>query len=217
MVCVPFALCLAWAVRITVQRVATQRALGRIWPVILGIVAGTAYANPTELDWFRDRHTSRVAAGVRYCIAATPWDTRRDIYMTPSMYWRFRVLFPPTLRERLRVAVEATAPDWWRLTTTDIVERFRPLPAPGDAYLLATPEQLAGGAEVWDYFVPLPGAALDAWRRSAPLQVLNLGGRALIVPACATADNTRWRLMLLGGDALAVDPDGTRDHDPTAG
>jgi hypothetical protein len=127
-----------------------------------------SFANPHELRGFRDRPTGRVGAAIREFIAATDWGPHVPIYMTPSTYWRYRILFPENLCAQLRVAAAEEAPDWWRKVTPDIAARYAALPGPESGYLLVTPVQLAGAAESWDYGVGLPAGELAAWQNRPP-------------------------------------------------
>lgn len=140
----------------------------RSWPAVLAALAAISFANPRELNGFRDRPTSRIGVAVSQIAATTQWDHDRDIFMAPSLYWRFRILFPQELRSRLRVAADGEAPTWWRDTCADITSRSAPLPPPSDAYLLATPRQLRGETEQWDYGVGLPRERLSAWQTVEP-------------------------------------------------
>jgi len=166
--CVPFALCLAWMVRRGAGVAMNAAWIERSWPAVLAALAAISFANPRELNGFRDRPTSRIGVAVSQIAATTQWDHDRDIFMAPSLYWRFRILFPQELRSRLRVAADGEAPTWWRDTCADITSRSAPLPPPSDAYLLATPRQLRGETEQWDYGVGLPRERLSAWQTVEP-------------------------------------------------
>jgi len=167
--CIPFALCLASVVGHYASKIARAREVSawafRLWPAAVVLVMLAGVAGLRDLRGFRDRPTGRVGDAIDRMIPATVWDITKTIYMTPSAYWRYRILFPEHLRSRLRVAVADGAPDWWRSITPDITERCLPLPDPRDAYLLVTPTQLEGSAESWDYGVTLPPAQLAAWPR----------------------------------------------------
>jgi len=173
--CIPFALCLGWWTRRAGKRLAAPMWVTRGWPAVAAFVVAVSYVGAYGLNGFRDRATSRVGLAIERCVSESPWDDHSDIFMSPSMYWRFRVLVPAPLRSRLRVAVDEHAPDWWKKVCPDIVRREEPLPPPGQAYLLATPAQLRGECEQWDYGVPLPADRLDAWRAAPALATLVRG------------------------------------------
>jgi len=175
-VCVPFALC----VGATVYRFATivrpLRVIHATWPLTLGLILAVAYANAYELRSFRDRLTSRIGHAITGLIADGTLNDAPEIHMTASMYWRFRVLFPEPLRSRLRVSTDDTTPDWWRTTTTDIVDRqVSGVPAPS-ALLVATPTQLSGVPERWDYGVALAPRSIEAWKQSVRVGVVDRHG-----------------------------------------
>ncbi len=175
-VCVPFALC----VSATVFRLATivrpQRVIQSTWPVTLGLILGVAYANAYELRNFRNRLTSRIGTAMTRLIADGTLDNAPEIHMTASMYWRFRVLFPEPLRSRLRVSTDDTTPKWWRATTTDIVDRqVAGVPA-SSAMLVATPTQLSGEPERWDYGVALATRSIESWKQSMHVGVVDRDG-----------------------------------------
>ena len=175
-VCVPFALCVA----ATAYRLATimrpQRVIQSTWPVTLGLILAIAYANAYELRSFRNRLTSRIGTAMTRLIADGTLDDAPEVHMTASMYWRFRVLFPEHLRNRLRVSTDDTTPDWWRATTTDIVDRqVAGLPTP-DALLVATPKQLSGAPERWDYGVALARRSIETWKQSVRVGVVDRNG-----------------------------------------
>jgi len=123
--------------------------------------------------------------------------------MTPSLYWRFRVLFPADLRDRLRVATDEAAPSWWKDVCPDIAARLEPLPSPDQAYLIATPMQLRGELEQWDYGVPLPAADLAPWRASPAAVVLVRDSDHRIGPRRADVPGGETILLLVGGDPPA--------------
>ena len=191
--CVPFALCLGWAAP-AIFRLATTRAVGAGFGLSLVGVFAVGIADRRDLNGFRDRETSRIAATVVELVRDTRWAADRPVYMTPSTFWRFRILFPPELRDRLRVATADEAPDWWKTTTPDIAERRHPLPPPDQAYLLATPRQVAGDTEYWDYGVGLPREQLTDWADTAV--VGRDTGRAAPLD-CATSHDVSRRILLL--------------------
>jgi hypothetical protein len=166
--CVPFALCLAWCVCRAGKALLRPRWRSSAWALAAVAVVALALVDGRALNGFRDRDTSRVGRAIAQMIPSIP-DDGRDIFMTPSMYWRFRALFPDALRGRLRVAASEDAPTWWRHVCPDIAKRARPLPGPNEAYLVATPRQLRGEAEHWDYGVPLPSEGLASWGESPTL------------------------------------------------
>ena len=75
-------------------------------PLVLPAIVALSFVHPQVLNGFRDRPTSRVGEAVRRITADTDWATGREIFMPASLYLRFRILFPPELRDRLRVAVD---------------------------------------------------------------------------------------------------------------
>jgi len=215
--CVPFALCLAAA---TQRLIATRFRLARShagWPVWMLSIVAVSYAVPDDLSTFRDRPTSRIGVAITRLIQDDTLDEAAEIHMTPSMYWRFRVLFPPELRERLRVSTQGNAPDWWRDTTIDIVARHVTGAPPADAVLLATPLQLAGDAERWDYGVGLEPAALAVWHRAANLGVVDCG-RMTPVLRLAAPDEGRGPLLVLRRiDRAPLERKAERTHDADMG
>ncbi len=171
--CIPFALCLAWASRRTLALALQPVWINRCWPIAMAAVLVLAQTDRHHMNGFRDRPTGRVGRAISQLIATTDWDDGSEIFMTPSSYWRYRILFPNDLRSRLRVATDDDAPDWWRTVNVDIASRWQPLPTPAEAYLIATPLQLAGGTEHWDYEVGLPEDGLEAWRQARPVSVVS--------------------------------------------
>ncbi len=171
--CIPFAFCVAYVVMRFVTKIEAARPasvwIPRLWPAITVLVVALSYANPHELRGFRDRPTGRVGDAIREFIVANDWNPSLPIYMTPSSYWRYRILFPPALRSQLRVAAASHAPEWWRNVTPDISAREGAIPDPDKAYLLVTPSQLDGRPESWDYDVELPKESLHAWQSHPPL------------------------------------------------
>lgn len=199
--CIPFALCLGWWVRRAGEATIASTWVTRGWPAVAAGVVALSYVGANGLNGFRDRATSRVGEAIRQCTVNPPWSDQAEIFMTPSMYWRYRVLFPASTRERLRVTADESSPQWWKKVTFDIASRAKPLPPPGDAYLLATPAQLRGECEQWDYGVSLPHEAIRAWRDAPVLATLVRGADKRIsrVDAGSTAANKI--LMLLGPTA----------------
>jgi 4-amino-4-deoxy-L-arabinose transferase-like glycosyltransferase len=199
--CIPFALCLAQVVGWFIAKIEAARPasnwIPRLWPALTVLVVALSLANPHELRGFRDRPTGRVGDAIRELIAATDWNPRLPIYMTPSSYWRYRILFPENLRAQLRVAAAADSPDWWRDVTPDIAARESSLAGPEDAYLLVTPIQLAGGVESWDYGVGLPEEELAVWRNRPPsLVVARSRDRRLFVAPDANSGQESVALLL---------------------
>lgn len=162
----PFAICFAQLLRQVLSSSIGESQLNKIRPVVLAAIIALAFYHPHELHGFRKRHTQRVAEAVGQAVAETQWDSHRLIFMSAPMYIRYRILFPPQLRDRLRIAVDSESPDWWRGACLNVEDRHEALPQPGSAYLLATPKQLAGTGEAWDYDVLLPRVPLKAWRES---------------------------------------------------
>ncbi len=197
--CVPFALCLGWLAHRTLNLTPSPSWVRRGWPLVFVAIVMLAYTNPKELNGFRNRPTKRLGDAVKRLVALTEWDDQREIFMPASLYLRYRILFPPDLRSRLRVAVDGQAQPWWRKASVDIVSRRRPLPGPENAYLIATPLQLTGVPESWDYGVPLPRTELVPWERASSVS-----------GAVQSADDVRGReneegeplLVLLTGDRL---------------
>jgi len=208
--CVPFALCLAWMVRRCAGMAMNAAWIERGWPASFAALAALSFANPRELNGFRDRPTSRIGVAISQIAAATPWDRDRNIFMAPSLYWRFRILFPQELRSRLRVAADGEAPTWWRDACADIASRLAPLPPPGDAYLLATPRQLRGETEPWDYGVGLPRERLLAWQTVGPRTRMSRFADKTIRRSRPGLLGPEPFLLLLGGGP--ADPDRTAKH-----
>jgi hypothetical protein len=164
---IPFALCLGFAIRWSTRVVRRPIVAQCLLSAAAVVIVLASYARPNDLNGFRYRPTAQLARGIERIIAMEAWDDR-EVFMSPSMYKRYHILFPATLRERLRVATDARARDWWRYAAVNIEARQKPLPKPGHAYLLVTPRQLRGEAEFWDYGVPLPAVDLVAWQSVPP-------------------------------------------------
>lgn len=198
--CVPFALCLGWLIHRMVSLTPSPSLARHGWPLVFGAIVALAYINPRELNGFRDRPTKRLGDAVKQLVAVTHWDDQSEIFMPASLYLRYRILFPADLRSRLRVAIDEEAQPWWRDASVDIVSRRRALRGPANAYLIATPLQLTGVPESWDYGVPLPRVGLSAWERASP-----------VFTAIQSADDTGGTpndggaplLVLLTGDRLS--------------
>jgi 4-amino-4-deoxy-L-arabinose transferase-like glycosyltransferase len=197
--CIPFALCVAYGIGRTANtRLAVMARVA--FPIaILGVV-GLAVSDRHQLNGFVNRTTSRLGVAISQ-IAQDPAlaDGDASIFMTPSTYWRYRILFPERLRARLAVSADPSAPDWWKQTTTDITSRFAPLPSPQDAYLIATPTQLRGIPEQWDYGISLPAQRLKPWQAASPRTIIaRLPNRTIQAVAADRAVKNRL-LVLLGG------------------
>jgi len=63
--CIPFALCLGWLLRRSVERIMQPNWAARSWPAVLAGVTCLAFANSHQLNGFRDRPTSRVGEAIR--------------------------------------------------------------------------------------------------------------------------------------------------------
>ncbi|MHC4088839.1 MAG: glycosyltransferase family 39 protein [Planctomycetota bacterium] len=204
---VPFALCFAWAGHRLLRLVFTPGWTSRAWPVALLAIVGLSYANPHEMQAFRHRATQRLGLAVERLVCAIDWDDRRPILMTPALYLRCRILFPTPLQARLRVAADEDAPTWWRQEGDVLLSRQVPLLPPTDAYLLATPSQLAGRPEWWDYEVGLPTGELEAWRRLSPLGRIGVTVDGTIIATPPVYGHNRPFLLLLAdksnGSAIA--------------
>lgn len=187
--CVPFALCTAWmimqALRIFVP--VAMHALAQ--PVVLATLVLASFALPSALEGIRHSHTKMVGLAIKRAISETDWSQAGEIFVHPATYIRFGVLFPPQLRARLRVAVDESSATWWHQSAWDINERVRALPPPRGAFLLATPAQLRGEAELWDYDVILPREPLKLWAEATPLNELALCGDAR-VDALSSCDSS---------------------------
>jgi hypothetical protein len=103
------------------------------------------------------------------------------------------------LRSRLRVAVDADSPSWWRDASVDIVSRCKPLPEPGRAYLIATPSQMSGKPEAWDYGVGLPANELAAWQGISPALTIGVYRDKSIGPMKPDSPDARPLLILSTG------------------
>ncbi len=203
--CVPFALCLARSLMTISDRVglAGEGAKYRAWAAaVFGVVVtALGFANPRELSGFRDRPTGRLGDAIRQIASSMDPGDDKPIFMTASTYWRYRILFPESLRMRLRIAVDADAADWWRDTTFDAVGRAEPLPRPDDAYLIATPRQIRGEAETWDYDVPLPQGPLTAWQNSPTVMAIVRNADRKIEPSTTVEPATDPIVVLAGGQS----------------
>lgn len=159
---IPFALCLGNVIHGVAAAIARRRIrapdalLARAWPAVIVAAMCLFATSRRDLNGFQDRDTRRVGLGIRALLRDPGLPDTGDIVMTASMYWRFGILFPAEHRPRLRVAVPANAPDWWRTTVPGIEARTYTAKADDRATLLATPRQLLGEPEPWDYACPLP-------------------------------------------------------------
>ncbi len=199
---IPFALCLGWLLRSLLSASLGRAWLPRVWPGLAAALLAVSFYNPRELHEFRWRRTQRLAQAVTQVVERTAWDDHRPIFMPASFYLRYRVLFPERLRDRLRVAVDEYALDWWRDAAVDIDKRCETLAPPGDAYLLVTPNQLLGRAESFDYGVFLPREPLVAWRRMKPQLCIVRLTSGDVVPQQAEAKEVEPLLWLLPDAAL---------------
>ncbi|MFQ5463662.1 MAG: glycosyltransferase family 39 protein [Phycisphaerae bacterium] len=167
--CVPFSLCLAWAIHQLATTVFRRSLFYRTWPVALIAVLAVSNFDRYRTNKLGPFRQQQVASAIRRMIATVELDEGLPIFTTPSIYWRYRVLFPKPLRHRLRVAADADAPRWWRDVCYDIRRRWRPLPSPEHAYLIATPEHLRGQELYWDYGVGLPKKAMTNWNHATAI------------------------------------------------
>ena len=183
-VCVPFALCLAATAHRLIVSKLSARNVQQTWPIVLAAIVAIAYSNPDELDAFKNRQTSRIGIAITKLIDNGTFDGDAEIHMTASMFWRFSVLFPERLRDRIRVSADDTAPPWWRKTTIDIVRRrVDTVPIDG-ALALATPTQFEGQPERWDYGVGIAQPAVSAWRSATLIASVDRSGT--ITPSAKT-------------------------------
>jgi 4-amino-4-deoxy-L-arabinose transferase-like glycosyltransferase len=214
---IPFALCSAWTVRRTAAWMFSDTWVLRAWPVLAAAVVALAYVNPHELNGFRSRHTSWIGEGIQQIVALNHIQAGRDVFVPPSLYLRYRIFFPPELRSRLRVSVDEDSPDWWRDAAVDIASRERPLPLPGHAYLVATPSQMKGEPEFWDYGVSLPQEGLEAWRDLRPLTTIGVFERYAIRPMKPGDSRGVPILILLGGETAVTNGTTEVDNDAIIG
>lgn len=174
--CVPFALCMAATTHRIFNTMISERKLQTYGPVFLAVIVAVAYIIPFELRAFRDRPTSRIGSAITKLIHEGALDHQTEIHMTASMYWRFRLLFPPEIRDCLRVSTDDNAPTWWRQTTVDIEYRQVNTSPPDHAILLATPAQFSGNTEFWDYGVGLAKKAVPVWQNAEMVATVNRNG-----------------------------------------
>jgi hypothetical protein len=196
--CIPFALCLAWVAHRAIGALMNATAANRSCVVVIAAVVLISLLGRHQLNGFRDRDTSRVARAISQIIETTDWSDDRPIFMTASTYWRHRILFPTELRGRLRVAVEDGSPNWWRDACVDMPARHAPLPGPDQAYLIATPKQLLGETEYWDYDVALPRRPLAEWQSASPLLEIARFDDKTIGPSTHDGPPSRGLVVLLG-------------------
>ncbi len=213
--CVPFALCLGWLLRRAACPFLGPTWIDRSWPAVLGVVVALSFMGKRELNGWRDRQTSRIAVAMQQIIAETDWDDDREIFMPASLYLRYRIFFPPHLRERLRVAVDGGSPAWWRIASVDVAARCSPLPPPGGAYLIATPTQFEGRPELFDYGVRLPREPLTAWHAHPPTLTIARFTDKTIGPAGSGGQITETVLHLIAPEA-AQQTETRPDRDTTA-
>jgi hypothetical protein len=199
-VCVPFALCLAWVLhRLSVLALRPVVVRG-VWPVLLAGVVLCSGVDRVRLNRTLGFHQQDLARAIERLVDATQWDNQREIFMPPSLYWRYRVLFPADLRSRLRVAADKDAPPWWRDTTVDMISRWKSLPPPGEAYLAVTPAQLNSQGHVWDYGVTLPREGIREWQLTSPTVTVSRFEDGTIDLSGRRAERGEEILLLLGGD-----------------
>jgi 4-amino-4-deoxy-L-arabinose transferase-like glycosyltransferase len=215
--CIPFALCLAWTIRRVAGLLLDAKWVHRAWPIACAAIVGLAYANPHELNGFKGRHTGWIGQGIEQITANTNFGDHHDILMPASLYLRFRILFPAELRTRLHIAVDDASPDWWRHAAVDIEAHRRPLAPPGQAYLLATPVQLRGEGELWDYGVRLPQDALDAWCCTPPRTTAGLLKDKTVGLIDGAHDDGEPLLVLLGCETTMTRDSQRTHHDTNVG
>jgi len=165
--CVPFALCSARQLNCLCTAVMRISTLQRTWFVPATVALALSFAPSSGLNGFRDRKTAHVCDAANIAFSQVAPGASSPIFVTPSVYWRCRITLPEKVQSRLRVAADESSPDWWRQTTSDINSRLQTLPPPSKAYLLATPNELLGRADAWEYGVRLPTDELELWRRQA--------------------------------------------------
>jgi hypothetical protein len=178
------------------------------WCLCLASILCAAYLDRHQLNGFCDRDTRRLGLGISEIVAGTDWHADVPIFVPPSIHWRYRILFPPELRWRLRVAAPDAATDWWKQVCPDIAERAQALPPPGGAYLLATPRQLAGGTETWDYDVGLPSQDVGPWQACPPLAVVVRDSGPAVHLMQPPASSPRAVVSLLGPPLRVAGADG---------
>lgn len=166
--CIPFALCLARLSQVVLDRISSRNWGRGLWPVIFASAFAASSIDTGALNGFGDRETSRVGRAIELICDAEEFDVARPIVVTPSVYWRFRILFPPPLRSQLQIATNENDPEWWKYTTA-IGPRIASNSIPPNAYLIATPLQLSGQAEQWDYHVGLPHSGLNTWQSATSI------------------------------------------------
>jgi len=204
---VPFTLCLGHLTHRLISAVAKkwgrspERWVAPTWPGVVVAASCVFVITRHDLNGFQDRDTRRIGLGIRAMVEAGTLDGHGEIVMTPSMYWRFRVLFPYAMRERLRVAVSHDAPNWWRQTVPGIASRLCSAPLSHGATLLATPRQLHGEAESWDYGCPLPSEELNQWRLGESLATIVRAANAHLTLA---AGSSSFRNDQFRNDAVLV-------------
>lgn len=182
---IPFALIAGRLLMSLAARIADQEWAARWAPISAILLLACGRFGPQGVEGFKNRPLRRIGVAIQEVAAAIPLSEHRPIFMPASLYLRYRILFPARLRERLRVAVDEQSPNWWRDATADVAKRRETLPPPSEALLLATPKQMRGEAEDWDYGVTLPRVDLRAWSdfRSS----------------CSTIAEDQHKLLLLWG------------------
>ncbi|MHC5109743.1 MAG: ArnT family glycosyltransferase [Planctomycetota bacterium] len=178
--CVPMSLCTAWAVNQLARRPALPRRLWNAWPVGLIVVMMVAHQDRLRCNRSRTLPQQEIGRAIETIIASDSFAAGRaaagePIYMLPSIYWRYRILFPEPLRSRLRVVASSADPDWWLTASADMQDRWEELPNPPRGYLLATPEQISGEGHYWDYGVGMPRDRLPAWQEVPTVGVVRRG------------------------------------------
>lgn len=199
---IPFTLCTAWLVHTALRYTIRPAWIQKGWPVVMIIVFAFVYNTSQDVSGFRYRQTGRIGQAITQAIQNGTLDDSRDIFMTPSMYWRYRILFSQEQQACLHVAADENAPTWWLDVTSDMADRWEPLPPPGQAILIATPAQLMGEPEFFDYGVTLPLNELKFWQEATPVaRYARLAKHTIGLSQQHTAPS-KTVLLILTGDEL---------------
>ncbi|MBI1825375.1 MAG: glycosyltransferase family 39 protein [Planctomycetes bacterium] len=198
--CVPFSLCAARILNRSCVALLQDSTLHKFWFVPASAAVAMSLTPASGLKKFRDRQTAHVCEAANMAISHTVLDKTSPIFVTPSVYWRCRVALPEEVQSRLRVAADESSPNWWRQTTGEINSRLEKLLPPSQAYLMATPKELLGEAEAWEYGVRLPMKELKMWWWNAHVlaDVVSKGDSGWWAHASSSGFDHHGAIVLLG-------------------
>ncbi|MGB0715570.1 MAG: ArnT family glycosyltransferase [Phycisphaerae bacterium] len=200
--CVPMSLCCAWLMFRVMSIVRShawlgQRTFVRRWPVFVMAVLVISCWNRWHYNSRSRLPQQELAVAMIRLTEETAFRDEEPIYLLPSLYWRYRLMFPESLRDRLRVVADRNAPNWWKTACPDMTDRHVELPITPTGYLIATPSQLYAEGHYWDYGVGFPGE-VAAWRSIEPtVRIARRTGKLLVLPASQSDDRTKCLLCVI--------------------